>query len=148
MLKQILIKIDRSFDAGNRENFILNEILMVISIFLFFLAILEIMNGNQMIIISNETHHGIRVIEVTFGIFFLIEFFFRVIYVYIPDKKFLTLYPWITLLVIITLLIPSFLNLAFLRIIWILKVFKIYHLRLEDKKLIATNPNITNTKIT
>lgn len=145
MLKQILITIDRSFDIGNRENFILNEILMVINIFLFFLAILEIMNGSQMIIISNETHHHIRVIEIIFGIFFLIEFLFRIIYVYIPDKKFLTLYPWVTLLVIFTLLIPNFFNLAFLRIIWIMKIFKIYHLRIEDKKIIATNPNITHT---
>jgi len=137
MLKNILNTIDKSFDSGTKENFILNEILMVISIFLLFITMLEIMSHKHMVIIPEETHHLIKSIEFFFGMLFLLEFIFRLIYVYIPDKKLFTPYPWITLLVITSLLTPGMLNLAFLRILWIIKMFKIYHLRREDKKLIS-----------
>ncbi len=146
MLKKIRLTIDRSFDAGNRENFILNEILLVISVFLLFIAGLYLLQDLRLIIISDELIHILHISELVFGILFLVEFLLRTWYVYIPDKNFIKPYTFMQILVIISLLMPSLFNLAFLRIIWIIKMFKVYHFRHEDKKLIATNPALTIKK--
>jgi len=89
MLKKIRLTIDRSFDAGNRENFILNEILLVISVFLLFIAGLYLLQDLRLIIISDELIHILYISELVFGILFLVEFLLRTWYVYIPDKNFI-----------------------------------------------------------
>ena|GEM_PF-1022056 len=144
--EQIMHIIDRSFDAGNKENFILNEILLVISIFLMYIVGLSIMASAQMIIISQDTWKLIHQIEFFFGCLFLIEFILRTIYVYIPDKKFTDPYTWVAAIVIASLLLPQFFNVAFLRLIWIVKMFKIYHMRRESHIMIAKNPDIALQK--
>ncbi len=143
---QVMHTIDRSFDAGNKENFILNEILLVISIFLMYLVGLSIMESAGLIIISHKAKDFIHYSEIFFGILFLIEFILRTIYVYIPDKKFSDPYTWISAIVIASLLIPQFFNVAFLRLIWIVKMFKIYHMRKESHTMIAQNPQIALNK--
>jgi hypothetical protein len=143
---QMMLTVDRSFDAGNKENFVLNEVLLVISIFLMYLVGLSIMESAGLIIISQKAKDFIHYSELFFGALFLIEFALRTIYVYIPDKKFSDPYTWISAIVIISLLIPQFFNVAFLRLIWIVKMFKIYHMRRESNEMIAKHPEIALKK--
>ncbi len=140
MLKKILHTIDRSFDAGNYENFRLNEFLLVANTFLLFVTMLIIMHDLHWIIIPQKTKHAIELLEIGFGIFFLIEFILRMIYTYIPDKKLFTFYPILQALVILSLLAPTLINIAFLRIIVSIKMLKLYHMRRDEQRQLANNP--------
>ncbi len=141
MLKKILTTIDRSFDEGNYENFRLNEGLLVINTFLLFITAIVLMEDAGWITIHAETRHVIHILEIAFGIVFLAEFILRLIYAYIPDRTLFTLYPLIQVLVILSLLAPTLINVAFLRIIVSLKMLKIYHMRRENMRKVACNPD-------
>ena len=81
----------------------------------------------------------IRNFEIIFGMLFLMEFTLRAVFVYIPDKKFLSFYSIINALVIISLLAPHFIgNLAVLRFLQIYKVYKVYKLN-KDKNSYHVN---------
>ena len=69
-----------------------------------------------------------------FGMLFLMEFTLRSVFVYIPDKKFLSRYSIINALVIVSLLAPHFIgNLAILRFLQIYKVYKVYSLGKDQR---------------
>ncbi len=144
MIANILSTIDRSFDAGTYENFRLNEFLLVINTFLLFITALVLMDEAHWITIHEELRHTIHSMEIGFGIFFLIEFALRLYYTYIPDGTLFRLYPLIQILVIVSLLAPTLLNVAFLRILISLKMLKVYHMRRESQIQLAQNPDFAH----
>jgi len=129
----ILITIDKSFDVGTRENYILNNILLVVNILLVGVFALDVAESIGLMATSDEFHTFIRDAEIVFGMLFLMEFTLRSVFVYIPDRKFLSGYSIINALVIVSLLAPHFIgNLVLLRFLQIFKVYKVYKLN-QDK---------------
>jgi len=124
-----LTKIDRSFDLGTRENHILNLWLLIINLILVFFLLFDLFEFFEYIHLNDQFHVIMRDIEIIFGMLFLIEFTLRSVFVYIPDKKMISLYSFINIAVIVSLLAPHFLgNLAILRLVRIFKAFKVYQL--------------------
>jgi hypothetical protein len=129
----ILITIDKSFDVGTRENYVLNNILLVVNILLVGVFALDVAESVGLLATGDEFHAFIRDAEIVFGMLFLMEFTLRSVFVYIPDKKFLSGYSIINALVIVSLLAPHFIgNLVLLRFLQIFKVYKVYQLN-QDK---------------
>jgi len=129
----ILITIDKSFDVGTRENYILNNILLAVNILLVGVFALDVAESVGLMATSDGFHTFIRDAEIVFGMLFLMEFTLRSVFVYIPDKKFLSGYSIINALVIVSLLAPHFIgNLVLLRFLQIFKVYKVYQLN-QDK---------------
>lgn len=129
----VLLTVDRSFDIGTRENYVLNHLLLVLNLLLVGVFALDIAEYFGYIHVTDVFHVMIRNAEIVFGMLFLMEFTLRTVFVYIPDKKFFSAYSIINALVIISLLAPHFIgNLAILRFLQIYKVYKVYKLN-KDK---------------
>lgn len=129
----VLQTVDRSFDIGTRENYILNIWLLFINILLIGVFALDVAEHFGYIHASENFHSLIRDAEIVFGMIFLMEFTLRSVFVYIPDKKFFSLYSIINGLVIVSLLAPHFIgNLALLRSLQIFKVYKVYKLNKDN----------------
>jgi hypothetical protein len=130
----ILLTIDRSFDIGTRENYILNNILLVVNLLLVGVFALDVAESLGLMASSDTFHSFIRDAEIVFGMLFLMEFTLRSVFVYIPDKKFFSAYSIINAMVIVSLLAPHFIgNLVLLRFLQIFKVYKVYKLN-QDKR--------------
>ncbi|MCA9360443.1 hypothetical protein H6785_02445 [Candidatus Nomurabacteria bacterium] len=135
----VLQTIDRSFDIGTRENYILNNWLLVVNILLVGVFALDVAEHFGYVHGSESLHSFIRDAEIVFGMLFLMEFTLRSVFVYIPDKKFFSLYSIINALVIVSLLAPHFIgNLVILRFLQIFKIYKVYNLN-KDKKSYHSN---------
>ncbi|MFT7644684.1 MAG: hypothetical protein ACI9BF_000335 [Candidatus Paceibacteria bacterium] len=131
---KILKTIDDSFDLGTKENYILNNWLLFFNLLLVAVFGLDLAEHFNLIHVTDNFHSLIRNTEIVFGILFLMEFTLRSVFVYIPDKKLLSLYSTINALVIISLLAPHFIgNLAVLRFLQIFKVYKVYKLNKDNK---------------
>jgi hypothetical protein len=129
----VLVTIDKAFDVGTRENYILNNILLVVNLLLVGVFALDIAESFGLMATSDGFHDLIRDAEIIFGMLFLMEFTLRSVFVYIPDKKFFSTYSIINALVIVSLLAPHFIgNLVLLRFLQIFKVYKVYKLN-QDK---------------
>ena len=129
----ILITIDKSFDVGTKENYILNNILLFLNLLLVGVFALDVAESFGLIATSEYFHDMIHNAEIIFGMLFLMEFTLRSVFVYIPDKKFFSTYSIINALVIVSLLAPHFIgNLVLLRFLQIFKVYKVYKLN-QDK---------------
>lgn len=129
----ILITIDKSFDVGTRENYILNNILLFVNVLLVGVFALDVAESLGYMHTDESFHSFIRDAEIVFGMLFLMEFTLRSVFVYIPDNKFLSGYSIINALVIVSLLAPHFIgNLVLLRFLQIFKVYKVYKLN-QDK---------------
>ena len=125
----ILEAVDRSFDLGTRENHVLNGWLIVPNMILVLFLVFDLLEYLNYITFWSQFHIAERNIEIVFGMLFLIEFSLRSVFVYIPDKKMISLYSVINILVVVSLLAPHFIgNLAILRFIRILKGYKVYQL--------------------
>jgi hypothetical protein len=130
----VLETIDRSFDLGTKENYVLNHILLVVNVLLLGVFALDIAEWLGYVGHSDVIHSFIRDAEIVFGMLFLMEFTLRSVFVYIPDKKFLSTYSIINGLVIVSLLAPHFIgNLAVLRFLQIYKVYKVYLLSKDQR---------------
>ena len=130
----VLETVDRSFDLGTKENYVLNHILLVVNLLLVGVFALDIAETLGYIGHNDSLHAYIRDAEIIFGMLFLMEFTLRSVFVYIPDKKFLSTYSIINALVIISLLAPHFIgNLAVLRFLQIYKVYKVYKLSKDQR---------------
>lgn len=131
---KVLLTVDRAFDLGTRENYVLNNILLFINLLLVGVFVLDVLEIYGVIHGVHDWHSIIRNTEIVFGIIFLMEFTLRSVFVYIPDKKFLSFYSIVNAAVIISLLAPHFIgNLVFLRFLQIFKVYKVYKLRKDNK---------------
>ena len=86
----VLQTIDRAFDIGTRENYKLNNWLLFINILLIGVFALDIAESFGYVHASDALHTIIRNTEIVFGMLFLMEFTLRSVFVYIPDKKFLS----------------------------------------------------------
>jgi hypothetical protein len=138
---QTLQTIDRAFDIGTRENYILNIWLMVINVLLLGVFALDLIESLGYLHAGDDIHVWIRNAEIVFGMIFLMEFTLRSAFVYIPDKKFLSFYSIINALVIVSLLAPHFIgNLAIMRFLQIFKVYKVYRLN-KDKRSYGAGKN-------
>ncbi|MEY3783962.1 MAG: hypothetical protein RLZZ230_284 [Candidatus Parcubacteria bacterium] len=136
----VLETVDRAFDIGTRENFILNNWLLFINFILLGVFTLDVAESFNYIHASENFHSLIRDTEIVFGMLFLMEFTLRSVFVYIPDKKFFSTYSIINALVIISLLAPHFIgNLAVLRLLQIFKIYKVYYLNKDKKSYHVTN---------
>lgn len=132
---QTLQALDRAFDPGTRENFVLNWWLLGINIFLLIVLFLDLLHVFEYVTWGESFLKILREFEIIIGMLFLVEFTLRSIFVYIPDKKFITWYPAINIIVIISLLAPHFIgNLAILKFVKILKALKVYKLGKDNKK--------------
>lgn len=130
----VLLTIDRAFDIGTRENYILNHWLLLVNLLLVGVFALDIAETFNYVHATENFHSLIRDAEIIFGMLFLMEFTLRSVFVYIPDKKFFSLYSIINALVIVSLLAPHFIgNLAVLRFLQIYKVYKVYTLKKDTK---------------
>lgn len=126
----VLVTVDKSFDIGTRENYILNHWLLFINLLLVGVFALDVAESFGYVHASENFHTLIRDAEIIFGMLFLMEFTLRAVFVYIPDNKFFSLYSIINALVIISLLAPHFIgNLVMLRFLQIFKVYKVYKLQ-------------------
>ncbi|MCA9354386.1 MAG: hypothetical protein KC877_02605 [Candidatus Kaiserbacteria bacterium] len=131
---KVLTVVDNAFDLGTRENYILNNILLVINVLLLVVFAVDVAEGLGYMHVSHAFHTTVRDLEIVFGMIFLMEFTLRSVFVYIPDKKFFSLYSIINALVIVSLLAPHFIgNLAMLRFLQIFKVYKVYKLKKDSK---------------
>lgn len=138
---RVLLTIDRAFDIGTRENYILNNILLVLNMLLIGVFALDVAEHFEYLHAGESWHTFIRDVEIVFGMLFLMEFTLRSVFVYIPDQKFLSLYSIINVLVIVSLLAPHFIgNLAVLRFLQIVKIYKVYKLN-KDKNSYHVNQN-------
>lgn len=138
----VLEAVDRSFDLGTRENYLLNHVLLFINLILVGVFVLDVAEYFHYIEGSAALHTFIRDAEIVFGMMFLMEFTLRTVFVYIPDKKFLSSYSIINALIIVSLLAPHFIgNLALLRFLQIYKVYKVYKLT-KDQKSYHTEQHI------
>lgn len=136
---RVLQTVDNAFDIGTRENFILNNWLLFFNILLIGVFALDVVESFGYVHATESFHTLIRDLEIIFGMLFLMEFTLRAVFVYIPDKKFLSLYSIINALVIVSLLAPHFIgNLAVLRFLQIFKIYKVYNLN-KDKKSYHTS---------
>jgi hypothetical protein len=130
----ILVTIDKAFDVGTRENYILNNILLTINLLLVGVFALDIAQGVGFLPTSETFSGWIHNLEIVFGMLFLVEFTLRAVFVYIPDRKFFSAYSIINAMVIISLLAPHFIgNLVLLRFLQIFKVYKVFKLN-QDKR--------------
>jgi hypothetical protein len=130
----VLITIDRAFDLGTRENYILNHFLLFINLLLVGVFALDLAEHFGYVHASPALHTFIRDAEIVFGMLFLMEFTLRAVFVYIPDKKFFSFYSIINALVFVSLLAPHFIgNLVLLRFLQIFKVYKVYKLGQDQK---------------
>jgi hypothetical protein len=130
----VLIAVDRAFDLGTRENYILNHLLLFINLLLVGVFALDLAEYFGYIHASEELHTFIRDAEIVFGMLFLMEFTLRAVFVYIPDKKFFSFYSIINALVFVSLIAPHFIgNLVLLRFLQIFKVYKVYKLGQDQK---------------
>lgn len=130
----ILLTVDRAFDIGTKENYILNHWLLFVNLLLVGVFALDIAESFGYVHASDNFHTLIRDAEIIFGMLFLMEFTLRSVFVYIPDKKFFSLYSIINALVIVSLLAPHFIgNLVLLRFLQIFKVYKVYTLKKDTK---------------
>ncbi|MCA9359645.1 hypothetical protein KC850_01250 [Candidatus Kaiserbacteria bacterium] len=131
---KVLQTVDNAFDIGTRENYVLNNWLLFINLLLIGVFALDVVEHYGLVHASESFHTLIRDLEIIFGMIFLMEFTLRSVFVYIPDKKFLSLYSIINALVIVSLLAPHFIgNLALLRFLQIYKIYKVYNLN-KDKR--------------
>jgi len=136
---RVLLTIDKAFDLGTKENYVLNNILLVINVLLVGVFAADVAEGFGYIHVTHTFHEVVRDLEIIFGMIFLMEFTLRSAFVYIPDKKFFSLYSIINALVIVSLLAPHFIgNLAMLRFLQIFKVYKVYKLR-KDRESYHVN---------
>mgnify|MGYP000017547427 CR=1 FL=1 len=130
----VLEAVDRSFDLGTKENYILNHILLFVNLLLVGVFAIDIAESFNYLSHNDSLHAWIRDAEIIFGMLFLMEFTLRSVFVYIPDKKFLSRYSIINALVIVSLLAPHFIgNLAILRFLQIYKVYKVYSLGKDQR---------------
>lgn len=130
----VLQTVDKAFDIGTKENYILNNWLLFINLLLIGVLVLDVSEYFGYVHASENFHTLIRDAEIVFGMLFLMEFTLRSVFVYIPDKKFLSTYSIINALVIVSLLAPHFIgNLALLRFLQIFKIYKVYNLN-KDKR--------------
>jgi hypothetical protein len=130
----VLLTVDCAFDIGTRENYVLNNWLLVINLILVGVFALDVAESLGYIHATESFHEFIRNAEIIFGMLFLMEFTLRAVFVYIPDKKFFSLYSIINALVIVSLLAPHFIgNLAMLRFLQIYKIYKVFKLRKDNK---------------
>lgn len=129
-----LLTIDRAFDLGTKENYFLNNALLFINLLLVGVFMVDLAEVVGYLHVTEMFHSVVRDIEIIFGMIFLMEFTLRSVFVYIPDRKFFSLYSIINALVIVSLLAPHFIgNLAILRFLQIFKVYKVYKLN-KDKQ--------------
>ena len=141
----VLETIDRSFDLGTRENYILNHFLLVLNLLLVGVFALDIAEYFGYIHGSDALHTFIRDAEIVFGMLFLMEFTLRAVFVYIPDNKFFSLYSIINALVIVSLLAPHFIgNLVMLRFLQIYKVYKVYSLGKDQRSYHVHEASVNN----
>lgn len=137
---KVLVTVDRAFDIGTRENYILNNWLLFINILLIGVFALDVAEHFGYLHVTEGFHSLIRDTEIVFGMLFLMEFTLRSVFVYIPDRKFLSLYSIINALIIVSLLAPHFIgNLALLRFLQIFKIYKVYNLNKDKKSYHSTN---------
>ena len=130
---KVLVAVDNAFDVGTRENYLLNHLLLFLNLLLVGVFALDMAEYFGFLHVGENFDTMIRNFEIIFGMLFLMEFTLRAVFVYIPDKKFLSFYSIINALVIISLLAPHFIgNLAVLRFLQIYKVYKVYKLN-KDK---------------
>lgn len=135
----VLQTVDKAFDIGTKENYILNNWLLLINLLLIGVLALDVAEYFGYVHASENFHTLIRDAEIVFGMLFLMEFTLRSVFVYIPDKKFLSTYSIINALVIVSLLAPHFIgNLALLRFLQIFKIYKVYNLN-KDKRSYHVN---------
>ena len=126
--------------SGTRENYILNNWLLFFNLLLIGVFALDVAESFGYLHASEDFHSLIRDTEIIFGMLFLMEFTLRSVFVYIPDKKFLSLYSIINALVIVSLLAPHFIgNLAVLRFLQIFKIYKVYNLKKDTKSYHVAN---------
>lgn len=143
---KVLLTVDRAFDIGTRENYILNNVLLFLNLLLVAVFALDVAEVLGFFHAQDDFHVFIRNAEIVFGIIFLMEFTLRSVFVYIPDKKFLSLYSIINATVIVSLLAPHFIgNLVILRFLQIFKVYKVYTLN-KDKKSYHVAEDTLGTK--
>lgn len=136
---KVLLTVDRAFDLGTKENYFLNNILLIINLLLVGVFAVDVAEGLGYLHVTHVFHEVVRDLEIIFGMLFLMEFTLRSVFVYIPDKKFFSLYSIINALVIVSLLAPHFIgNLAMLRFLQIFKVYKVYKLR-KDRESYHVN---------
>ena len=130
---KVLVAVDNALDVGTRENYLLNHLLLFLNLLLVGVFALDMAEYFGFLHVGENFDTMIRNFEIIFGMLFLMEFTLRAVFVYIPDKKFLSFYSIINALVIISLLAPHFIgNLAVLRFLQIYKVYKVYKLN-KDK---------------
>lgn len=129
-----LKSVDNSFNLGTKENHLLNTWLLILNLLLVFFLLFDVLEYFGYLHFGSGFHFLVRNVEIVFGMIFLAEFTLRSVFVYIPDKKFFSLYSIINIAVIISLLAPHFIgNLAILRFIRILKAFKVYKLNKDQR---------------
>ncbi len=118
------------FTIGTQQSFYLHTFLVWSNIFLFLITILElIFNQNSVVL------YYLFLIELFFGILYLIEYLIKSVYVIIPNTISGGFHMVIEVVVIISLIIPQiFGNLAILRIIRSIGVIKIFHAQRKLKK--------------
>lgn len=130
----ILETVDRAFDLGTKENYLLNHFLLVLNLLLVGVFALDVAEHFNYVHGTDALHTFIRDAEIVFGMLFLMEFTLRAVFVYIPDNKFFSTYSIINALVIVSLLAPHFIgNLAILRFLQIYKVYKVYSLGKDQR---------------
>lgn len=131
---QILEAVDSAFDIGTRENYLLNNWLLLINLLLVGVFGVDVAEGLGWLHMSDTFHVLVRNTEIVFGMIFLMEFTLRSVFVYIPDRKFFSLYSIINAAVVVSLLAPHFIgNLALLRFLQIFKVYKVYKLKRDTR---------------
>ena len=116
-------KLEKIFEEGTYESFLLHDFLFLTNTGLTILMILELI----LIFGFDIEWHFFHKIDFFFGIVFLTEAVLRLYYDYLPNKIFFKPHQIISWIVIISLVWPNlFFNLAFLRIIRSLKIIKVY----------------------
>lgn len=136
---RVLQIVDRAFYVGTRANYILNNWLLFFNLLLIGVFALDVAEYFGYLHAGEGFRSIIRNIEIVFGMLFLMEFTLRSVFVYIPDKKFLSVYSILNVLIIVSLLAPHFIgNLALLRLLQIFKIYKVYNLN-KDKQSYHAN---------
>ncbi len=123
--------LERAFnDEVTKEDYILHTFLFWANIFLLLIAVLELLLRYHTNIIFH-THN----IEIIFACIFLIELILRLFFSYLQNS---VVFKWSLLLqflIIISLFIPIFGNLALLRILRSLNILNLYSLWIKKQKL-------------
>ncbi len=129
-------KLEKIFQEGTYESFLLHDFLFLTNTGLTILMIVELI----LIFGFHKEFHLFHSIDFFFGIIFLFEAILRLYYDYLPNKIFFKFHQIINWIVIISLIWPNlFFNLAFLRIIRSLKVIKVYLYKKERKHELSHN---------